>query len=335
MNRVTIRDVAERAGVSTSTVSRTLHNSPRISAETKQRVLDAVREMNYQTHLHSRNDAVRAIGLVLPGGPDDLFANAFFPRVLRGVSSYAQARGYLSLYAFSHDEEEKLGYLRQFLHSASVHGCILLAVHQRDRCIDFLVHEELPFAVVGRPETPGQLLWVDNDNFHAMYEVVNRLVEQGARRIAFIGGPPEMNVTRDRLEGYRMALANRGLDLLPELVGFAREFSEGAGRRSMLGMLAHVQPDAFVATDDVLGLGAMRALADRGLHGVPGVGFNNTPEAARCVPPLSSVDIRPEELGRSAARLLIDRIERGDVAENHVIVPTSFVERRADERVSV
>lgn len=335
MNRVTIRDVADRAGVSTSTVSRTLHNSPRISAETKQRVLEAVRELHYQGHIHSRNDAVRAIGLVLPGSPDDLFANAFFPQVLRGVSSFAQARGYLSLYAFSHDEEEKLGFLRQYVHSASVHGCILLAVHQHDRCIDFLMHEELPFAVVGRPETPGQLLWVDNDNFHAMYEVVNRLVEQGARRIAFVGGPPAMNVTRDRLEGYRMALANRGVDVIPELVGFASEFSESAGHRSMIAMLANGRPDAFVATDDVLGLGAMRALADRGLDGIPGVGFNNTPEGARRVPPLSSVDIRPEELGRHAARLLIERIERGDVAENHVIVPTSFVERTAGERVSV
>ncbi|MFW5789543.1 MAG: substrate-binding domain-containing protein, partial [Spirochaetota bacterium] len=166
-----------------------------------------------------------------------------------------------------------------------------------------------------------------------MYDVVNRLMEQGARRIAFIGGPPHLNVTRDRLEGYRLAVQNRGLDLPTELIGYASEFTTSAGYRAMQGILTHARPDAIVATDDLLACGAFDAISVRGVH-LPCAGFNNSFEARHHSPPLSSVEIQPAELGRHAARLVIERIEKRVLPENHVIVPTRFVQRATTERVS-
>jgi DNA-binding LacI/PurR family transcriptional regulator len=334
MGKVTIRHVAERAGVSTSTVSRTLHNHPRISEETKRRVMQAVRELEYRTYLTQPDEPVRTLGLVFPHGGEELFAHSFFVQVLRGISSYAQGCGFLTTFAFSSDQTGKLEFLEHYAASTSVRGVVLLSAHQHDPAIDLLCGTNTPFSVIGRPENPGDLLWVDNDNFHAMYDVVNRLMEQGARRIVFIGGLPHLNVTRDRLEGYRLALQNRGLELPIELIGYANEFTTSAGYRVMQGILTHDRPDAIVATDDLLACGALDAVYLRGLD-LPCVGFNNSFEARHHSPPLSSVEIQPRELGRHAARLVIERIEGRAVAGNHVIVSTSFVQRASTEPVNV
>ena len=334
MTRVTIRHVAEHAGVSTSTVSRTLHNHPRISEETKRRVIEAAEALNYRSALYPGSQTLKALGLILPTSAEDLLMHPFFTQVMRGISTFAQARGYFTMYGFSQEEEEKLQFLRQYAFSGVVQGLILLAIHQNDRCIEFLSEHEIPFTVIGRPETPGDVLWVDNDNFHAMYDAVNHLIEDGARRIAFVGGPADMNVTRDRLEGYRMALLNRGLEQSDGLIAHADEFSESAGCRALGRILTVQSPDAVVATDDLLGLGALLALTDRRLDPIPCIGFNSSVQARQSNPGLSSVEIQPDMLGQAAARLLIERIEYGRASENHVIIPTRFV-ARANTRQSL
>lgn len=326
MRRVTIKDVAEHAGVSSATVSRTLHNHPRISEATKERVFRAAELLNYRSQLYRGNESLRSIGLVLPTAAEGLFAHPFFVELVRGISTFAQSNGYLTTYGFSGDEQEQLQILERYVRSDAITGLILLAVYQKDACIDFLAGQHVPFTVVGRPEVAGDLVWVDNDNFHAMYDVVNKLVEGGCRRIAFIGGPLEMNVTRDRLEGYRMALANRGVSVDARLVGHAPAFSPRSGYQVMKQLLDGHEPDAVVTTDDFLSLGAVRALEECGIGEIPCVGFNNTRTVSEQAPGLSSVEIYPDQLGREAARLLIEIIDSGSPSENHVIVPTTLVD---------
>jgi DNA-binding LacI/PurR family transcriptional regulator len=182
--------------------------------------------------------------------------------------------------------------------------------------------------MIGRPKNPSLLPWVDNDNFHAAYDVVNRMIEHGARAIAFLGGPSELQVTRDRLEGYRRALANRGLHSPVGGIRYAAEVTESAGYRTMLSVLSEGTPDALLATDDLLAAGAVKAITDRGIDPIQCVGFNNTPVAAEYARAISSVDIQAAELGRHAARLLIDLIEGREPGETHVIIPTRFVSPR-------
>ncbi|MFW5776467.1 MAG: LacI family DNA-binding transcriptional regulator [Spirochaetota bacterium] len=327
MGKVTIHDVAERAGVSTSTVSRSFHNHPRISDETKRRVLRAAQELNYTWQEPPDSLVLKSLGVLLPHSSDDLLLHPFFPLVMRGVSLHAQSRGYVTTYGFSGEMPDRLRLLEQFVATASVRGIVLLAAYQEDPCVDYLLGEHVPFVVIGRPEHAGDVLWVDNDNFHAMYDVVNRLIQAGCRRIAFLGGAENLNVTHDRLEGYRMALGNRGIGPDARLVRYAGGFSESDGYRAMVELLAPARPDGVVATDDLLALGALKALSDSGLGQLPCVGFNNCREAREHVPSLSSVEIRPEELGRHAARLVIERMETGTASEDHVIVPTLFVGR--------
>lgn len=327
MAKVTIRHVAERAGVSTSTVSRTLHNHPKISEETKQRVMDAVHALNYRAHVYPPAETLHAIALLLPTGANDLFLHPFYSQVTRGITSFAQANDYVIVMASSKDEEEKLDYLQRFLSAPIVRGVVTVASKLDDRCCEYLSGADVPFVVIGRPASAADILWVDNDNFHAMYDAVNRLIERGSRRIAFLGGPVEMIVTRDRLEGYRMALANRGLEQVFGFIAHADEVTEAAGFSAMHTILVHGTPDALVTTDDFLALGALQACAERGVGPLRCIGFNNSAQAAEHSPGLSSVEIQPVELGRHATRLLIERIENGRPTENHVIVPTRFIAR--------
>lgn len=330
--KVTIKEVARSAGVSPSTVSRVLHDSPRISEETKQRVVDAMEKLHFHPSAVARSLASRAtrtIGLVLPNDPGDLFENTFFIRAMRGISIYAQEHGYFIMYSFSQSEDLEVEFIKNYLNSKWVDGVILFTTRQDDRCIAYLRTRGSPFVVIGRPEETRDTYWVDNDNFQAMYNVVNYLVMQGHKRIAFVGGPLAYNVTRNRLAGYRQALENRGLECDPALIAEGDAFTEEAGYEGMSRILAGTEsaaPDAVAATDDLLAFGALRAVAERGVE-VAVVGFNNTPRAMYQSPTLTSVDINPDELGVRACQLLIDVLEGREPTTNHFVVETRLVER--------
>jgi LacI family transcriptional regulator len=166
---------------------------------------------------------------------------------------------------------------------------------------------------------------VDNDNFHAVYNVVNLLVDRGARSVAFVGGPETFSVTRDRLSGYRQALSIRGLK--DDQVGFGLDFSEAGGRETMRTLLKAGMPDAVVTTDDYIAFGVMEALKEAGLGEIAVVGFNNTLRGRYQSPALTSVDVRPSDLGAQAAGLLIDKIMGIEVLSDHRIVDTVLIER--------
>ncbi len=327
--KVTIKEVAMQANVSPSTVSRVLHDSPKISDETKRRVVEAMERLHYHPSPVARSLAgktTKTIGLVLPNGPDDLFLNTFFIRAMRGISIYAQEHGYFIMYAFSQSEDIEIEFIKNYIDSTWVDGVILATTRQDDRCIAYLRSRGFPFVAIGRPEETRDTYWVDNDNFQAMYNVVNYLVEQGYKRIAFLGGPLGYNVTRNRLAGYRQALVNRGLEVDEHLIAEGASFTEESGYEAMMRILAEATPDAVSATDDLLAFGGLKACDEKGVE-VAAVGFNNTVRGAYQTPTLTTVDINPDELGSRACELLIGVLEGEDLPTNHFIVETHLVER--------
>ncbi len=330
--RVTISDVARVSGVSASTVSRVIHDNPRISRETKERVQRAMEELGYYPNALARslaNSSTRNLGLILPNSSENLFVNPFFIEAMRGIGVEAQARGYNIMFSFSNNEEEEVGFIKNYIKSRWVDGIILLTNRENDRCVSYLREKNFPFVVVGRPDRAENTLWVDNDNFHAMYNVVNMLMNRGCRNVAFIGGPGSYSVTRDRLDGYRQALAMRGITVNEELIGLGPDFSEEGGRQTMSAMLKTVQPDAVVTTDDHIAFGVREALEAEKLNEVAIVGFNNTMRGRYQSPTLTSVDVNPAELGRGAAALLIDAVTGMESIGAHRIVETVLVERES------
>lgn len=328
---VTIKDVAKLANVSPSTVSRVIAESPKISEETKEKVYEAMRKLNYHPNAIARslaNKSTKTLGLILPNTSEDLFVNPFFIQAMRGISVYAQKKGYYIMYSYSESEEEEVEFIKKYIKSKWVDGIILLTSRENDKCISYLKEVNQPFVVIGRPERPEDTLWVDNDNFKAMYDVVTYLVEKGHKSIAFIGGPSSLNVTKDRLEGYKRALEIRGIGIDNKLIEEA-DFSEDRGYESMNKILKYKVPSAVVTTDDLIAFGALKAIKENNIEKIAVVGFNNTPLSAYQTPTLTSVDINAEKLGYHAAQLLIDRLENNNIQSNHYIVETNLIERES------
>jgi DNA-binding LacI/PurR family transcriptional regulator len=328
--RITINDVARESGVSASTVSRVLHDNPRISDDTKTRVREVMDRLGYFPNALARGLARSStgnLGLILPNSSENLFVNPFFIEAMRGIGVEAQSRGYNIMFSFSNNEDEEVGFIRNYIKSRWVDGIILLASRENDRCMAYLREKNFPFVVVGRPDQADSTLWVDNDNFHAVYDVVNLLIDRGRRSVAFVGGPEAFSVTRDRLSGFKQALSIRGFRANPDLIGFGPDFSEAGGKSTMSKILEHHSPDAVVTTDDYIAFGVLDALSEAGLHDVAVVGFNNTLRGRYQSPTLTSVDVNPAALGAGAAALLIDSVAGVEGLSDHRIVETVLIER--------
>ncbi|NMF05147.1 LacI family DNA-binding transcriptional regulator [Clostridium beijerinckii] len=330
--KVTIKEVAREANVSPSTVSRVISDSSQISEETKERVRDAIKRLKYKPNAIARslaNKKSRILGVVLPNEAQDLITNTFFIQAMKGMSKYAQNKKYYITYAFSEDEKAELEYINNFITSNLVDGICLLRARTDDRSIKYLKETQFPFVVIGRPEESENLLWVDNDNFQATYNLVNELVKKGHKSIAFLGAKKEWNVTKDRFKGFKVACEINGISIHDKNFAIMDDFNEKEGIDGTIKLLENITPTAIIAEDDVLAFGTLKVLNERKINNIDVVGFNNSPLAELQVPSLSSVDIKSEELGYYATKILIDFLENNDTAINHYIIDTKLVKRES------
>jgi len=327
---ITIKDVAKKANVSPSTVSRVISGSSRISDETTERVNRAIKELNYYPNIIARSlvsKSTQVIGIILPSEAEELFGNHFFIQVLTGISSYVQKYGYYIMYTFCKTEEDEVTAIKKYVTSNLVDGIILTVVRHNDQCIKHLQEINFPFVVIGRPEDTKKILWVDNDNFQAMYNVVSKLLLEGHRKIAFIGGRKDLNVSKDRLSGYRQAHKFHDVAIDEQCISEMEYFKEHLGYEAMEKITNKVGVTAIVATDDLLAFGA-NSYMKKNNKAVPIVGFNNTLLAEHQHPPLSSVDINAKKIGYYTAKLLVNQLEN-NAQENFFIIETSLIERQS------
>ena len=333
----TINDVARAAGVSPSTVSRVLSDHPKISSKTKQRVRKAIEELDYHPNTIARSlarNTTHTIGVILNAEADLLMRNSFFIQALTGVSVYAREKGYHVMFDFNKNEEEDLAIAKSYVSGKSVDGIILFTSRIHDKCIEYLKKNRFPFSVIGRPDDTQDVLWVDNDNFQATYQVTNYLIDRGHTVIGFMGGPPSLRVSVDRYEGFKKAMSVHGLPLIKDIIHDKGIFSEEYGcecMRRILGSSAQggCMPDAVITCDDMQAIGALKAMGEHGVTNISIIGFNNTPLGCFQNPRLTSVDVNADKLGYFSAKLLVDCLEKNRDAPTHYIVPTVLAERES------
>ena len=329
---VTIKDVAKLSGVSPSTVSRVIADSPKISDKTKARVFKAMEELKYQPNVIARSLANRrtyTLGMILPAKEEKIFENPFFIQAMRGLSMCAQEKGYYIMYNYCQSEEDELKTIEHFVNSKWVDGIILTTTRINDKNVEFLFDREHPFVVIGTPQNHReQIIYVDNNNVEAMENVVNHLIEEGHRRIAFAGGEYQFTVNRHRLRGYRQALEAHGIPYDESLVMDDGTTDEKA-YKYMNEIMDSTMPDAIVGTDDSIAYGALKAVMDKTGEPIAVAAFNNTTLAVYHHPSMSSVDVKSEELGHKAAELLVSKIENKTLDDNKIIVDTEYVERES------
>ncbi len=330
---VTIKDVAKRAGVSPSTVSRVIADHPRISPDTKENVRAIMDELGYYPNAIARslvNQTSHSIGVIRSRLTEENFANPFFPAVIQGISSVAHKHR-LSLVlstsnTFEQEDEECLNLLRQ----RRVDGVILLASHRDDQLIPRLTSDGFPFVLIGRYEGSEEINWVNNDNVEAARTAVRHLLSKGHRQIACLDGDPRYVVSSDRLVGYEKALRDYNLPLFPGSVEHS-EFSVEGGYQATQRLLDRNQVfSAIFAVDDLVAIGAMRALQERDIKvgtEVEVVGFNDTILGSCVQPALTSVHVPIYDLGQIAMQMLTAQIYGSGVYPHHQMLPASLVVR--------
>jgi DNA-binding LacI/PurR family transcriptional regulator len=233
----TIKDVAKLANVDPSTVSRVIANNPRISEKTKQRVKEAMESLGYHPNFNARslaNRSTQAIGLVMPSSAEKAFQNPFFPEVMRGISTKAHEMGFALYVSTGMTEDEIYDGVIGMVQGRRVDGIVLLYSRVDDRIIEYLVENDFPFVLVGKPfKDEDQICHVDNDNFKASLEVTEHLIDLRHERIAFVGGNRNLVVTKDRLLGYEQALHRASCRIIRSTL-FTKSFLRREGERLSL-----------------------------------------------------------------------------------------------------
>lgn len=327
----TLHDVAREAHVSLATVSHVINGTRFVSAETRQRVLDAIERLHYEVNSVARSlkrDHSQAIGLLISD-----IANPFFTSLVRGVEDVAQEAGYtVVLCNTDEDPAKELRYLH-LLRQKRVDGVLIAPTGVRHKYLDHLVEVSFPLVCFDRalPDLPCDSVVLDN--VAGAYQAVTHLIQLGHQRIGIVTGLPRVGTTGGRLEGYRRALRAHGLAEDPELI------REGNGRHSggfqqtlALLDLAH-PPTALFSTNNLMTLGALAALALRGVR-VPEdmaiVGFDDFEWADVLHPHLTTVAQPTYEIGQTAAQLLLARIEhRAEGTPRQIVLSPRLITRES------
>jgi LacI family transcriptional regulator len=330
MARLTLEQIGRLAGVSRSTVSRALNDQPRVSPETRERVLQVIAETGYHPDPAARRLASRRsgiIGLVIPLAIQSLFADPFFPTLIQAISGACNARDYiLSLIIFQSKEEEQ-ALLPRITRNQLFDGVIVASSRTGDLLIAQLLANKVPFVLHGRHDDP-RVSYVDADNVAGAYAAVSHLVRLGYSRIATIGGPPDSAAGADRKRGYLNALRDRGRPIDEALVA-SGDYSEASGFDAMQRLLPH-NPDGVFVASDTMALGALRALHEAGVR-VPDevalVGFDDMPYAATATPPLTTIRQPIGRAGAMAVEILFDILRNGSTPACRTVLPTELVIR--------
>lgn len=334
--RVTSREVALRAGVSRTTVSLVLNNVPgtKIPEQTRQRVLQAARELGYTPHGAARALVTRKnylLGFVLCQSTEQVFADAFLPEVLRGVTEVAKPEGYRILVEALENVDQPGAYV-QLVREQRIDGLILSGPRSDDWQLAELRHEEFPVVLLG--QLPGtDFPFVDVDNVRGARKAVEHLLRLRRYPVALItNAPPHYTSSADRLEGYRQALAAYGLPFDARLVAYGN-FTEESGFEAMERLLEHFPSfrSVFIASD-VVAFGALAAIRERGLHvpqDIAVVSFDDTRLARYTSPPLTTVRLPARSLGTRAAEMLLHLVEGKPVPERAILLETELVIRES------
>lgn len=330
--RPTLEVVAARAGVSRATASRVLRGSGRVSPQAREAVLQAAQDVSYSVNRAARALATKrtdSVAFLVAETGDRFFNDPYFLGMLRGAQSETAARGQQLVFAFAYSKDD-LAHFADYAGGGHVDGVLLVSLHGNDELPLGLESRGVPTVLNGRPMfAESELYYVDADNVAGGTLATRTLIERGRTRIATITGPLDMCAGLDRLEGYRSAIAAAGQPVDEARIATA-DFSIEGGMRAMHALLdADPTIDGVFAASDLTALGAIRALAQRGCS-VPGdvavVGFDDVLAAAMATPPLTTVRQPIDDLGRTMARVLLDRIAGLDV-RRATVLPVDVVVR--------
>jgi len=338
--QVTIKDIARALDISPSTVSRALKDHPDISQKTKQAVKQLAEELNYQPNaiaLNLRQRRTHTIGVIIPE-----IVHFFFSTIISGIEDVAYEAGYSVIVSQSNESLEREKMDTQALFNNRVDGMLISMSRETTEYEHFesIFKKGMPMVFFDRVCDKLDTSRVIVDDFDGAYQATEHLIQNGYKRIAHLGGPLSLSISRMRFEGYKAALEKYNIPLDDSLVLSDNSFEDVENATEMTNMLLDMKnpPDSLFAINDNAALGAMIAVKQHKLK-IPeefGVaGFSNWRFTTLTEPPLTTVDQPGFAMGQEAARLLIKEIESDEdvaVKPETITLKTNLIVRESSKR---
>lgn len=320
---LTLKDIAKELNLNPSTVSRALHDNPSISFETKKRVIDYAKKINYFPNtlaqsLQKRKSKI--IGVIVPEIKHD-----FFSRAIDGIEDVTYDKGYTIMVCKSNENYEREVQNIQAMISNRVAG-VLASVSQNTKISDhfkLLLNRNISFVFFDRVLDDIDVSKVIVDDYNAAFNAVQYLINKGYKRIAHLAGPTTLSVSRNRLNGYKDALIKSKIPFNPQYIIYGG-FNEEDGIKGYQKLLElKDKPDAILAVNDPVAIGIYMLAKEKQIM-IPDdlavIGFSDNPISSLISPALTTVEQPAYEIGMNAAKLLIEQIN--NKKSSHVIYET-------------
>ncbi len=327
----TLKDIAQRAGVTSATVSMVINNKPNISKTTRERVMAIARELNYHPNLMARGLATKktnSIGIIVPN-----LASSFVVRVLQGIKSSIREKDYtVLLFDTTGHQEREVDVFNRVVLAGRVDGAIVITTASIDEDLRLFGQENMPCILVARKSDSVDSVYVNHEL--ASKEAIEYLLGKGHQNIAVVGSSKIKGVMEDRLAGYRKALEGKGIAFNPEATLDLTDDTMEAGAAAVDRILAlNPKPTAvFCPAGDMVAVGVVKELRRKGIA-VPGdiavVGYDDLPAAEVVEPSLTTVRQPKLEMGDYAISMIIDKIEGREKGTKHKELNAKLIVRES------
>ncbi len=309
MMAITIRDVAKRAGVAPSTVSRVVADSPSISEKTKRKVRQVMEELNYFPNINAQglaSNRSKTFGLVLPLASDAFYQNPFFPTVLRGINDEMSKNDYSILISTGQTNEQRLNHIQKIVQGKQVEGLIFLYATKNDPLLTFAQKVGCPSIVIGSPDTIKVNI-VDNDNETLGRIATNHLINLGCKKIAYIGGDKEQFFIQARYNGYKQALIDSDITYNEDYVFNDLAFLPVDGYNFAKSKRDLEEYDGLVIADELVADGIQMALQEKEFKKIKTITFKSFEDTLyNQVTEESYINLNTQLLGSRAVEILFE-----------------------------
>lgn len=331
--KITIYDVAKKAGVSISTASKALNDRRDVGDATKEKIREIAREMNYEPSHFARALAMRKtenIGVITVryyGAP--MLTNPFYSRIIEGIEERLINNNLnLVTNVLTREQVERLE-MPKMIKEKSADGVILLG-YMPDEFVEIIASKGVPVVMVDNYYKDSGITSIITDDFNGAREAVSVLIKNGHKKIAYLSGPSRRRSFKLRGEGYQKALGDAGIEADPGLIVFNEQEDKTAGW--MRKILEKGRPDAVFACNDVTAILAINMLREAGLSvpdDVSVMGFDNIELSQHFIPAISTVDINKEAMGMKAADLLLEQVKTKQVRADKIVFPVNLILRES------
>ncbi len=331
--KITIKEVAERAGVSQSTVSLVLNNKKSVRDSTREKVLQVIREMDFHPRRSARTLASQKTGNLGFVISEAHFTRAepFYTRIFLGCEFEARQFDYYILLT-SVEDTFSTKKLPRFLKEGNVDG-VIAAGSMNNRWLYEIRKMGLPVVLIDYYPPKQKWPCVLIDNAEGAREAVHYLQNLGHTKIAFVGGSIFHPSIQERYRGYALAMEEAGLDTSRWAIRDEEETRAEDGYRAMQKILSQQEhPTAVFAANDAMALGVLKAIREKGLkvpEDISVVGFDNIEVTNHTTPPLTTMSVRMEEMGAKAVAMIHDIIENKKSLQEKILVPVDLIERES------